>query len=161
MNSWTDKDIYFMQQAIKCAQTAYSKDEVAIGAVRVKDNKIIAKGYNKSITLRDTTAHAEIVAIRKACKKLNNYRLTDCSIYVTVEPCMMCLGALVHARIKNLYFGTNDIKTGACNSILDISKIKTNHKINIYSGLLCYDCATIIKRFFVNKRRKNNEQKVI
>jgi tRNA(adenine34) deaminase len=161
MNSWTDKDIYFMQQAIKCAKTAYSKDEVAIGAVIVKDNKIIAKGYNKSITLRDTTAHAEIIAIRKACKKLNNYRLTDCSIYVTVEPCMMCLGALIHARIKNLYFGTNDIKTGACNSILDISKIKTNHKINIYSGLLQYDCATIIKRFFVNKRRKNNEQKVI
>ena len=161
MNSWTDKDIYFMQQAIKCAQTAYSKDEVAIGAVIVKDNKIIAKGYNKSITLRDTTAHAEIVAIRKACKKLNNYRLTDCSIYVTVEPCMMCLGALIHARIKNLYFGTNDIKTGACNSVLDISKIKTNHKINIYSGLLQNDCATIIKKFFENKRVKNKYKKLL
>lgn len=155
MNSWTKKDIYFMQQAIKCAKEAYLKNEVAIGAVIVKDNKIIAKGYNKSITLKDTTAHAEIIATRKACKKLNNYRLVDCSIYVTVEPCMMCLGALIHARIKNLYFGTNDIKTGACNSILDISKIKTNHKINIYSGLLRDDCATIIKKFFENKRIKN------
>ncbi len=155
MKSWTKKDIYFMQQAIKYAKEAYLKDEVAIGAVIVKDNKIIARGYNKSITLKDTTAHAEIVAIKKACKKLNNYRLIDCSIYVTVEPCMMCLGALIHARIKNLYFGTNDIKTGACNSVLDISKIKTNHKINIYSGLLQNDCATIIKKFFENKRVKN------
>lgn len=154
MNTWTEQDIYFMKEALKCAKTAYLKDEVPIGAVIVKDNKIIARGYNKSITLNDTTAHAEIVAIRKACKKLNNYRLNDCSIYVTVEPCMMCLGALIHARIKNLYFGTNDIKTGSCNSILDISKIKTNHKINIYSGLLQQNCAIILTQFFKNKRTK-------
>jgi len=154
MNFWTKEDIYFMQQALKCAKLAYLKDEVPIGAVIVKDNKIIAKGYNKSITLKDTTAHAEIIAIRKACKKLNNYRLNDCSIYVTVEPCMMCLGALIHARIKNLYFGTSDIKTGACNSVLNISTIKTNHKINIYNGLLQPDCAIIIKKFFKNKRTK-------
>lgn len=159
MNFWTKEDIYFMQQAIKCAKTAYLKDEVPVGAVIVKDNKIIAKGYNKSITLKDTTAHAEIVAVRKACKKLNNYRLNDCSVYVTVEPCMMCLGALIHARIKNLYFGTKDIKTGACNSILDISKIKSNHKINIYGGLLQNDCATIIKNFFGDKRVRNKSNR--
>ena len=154
--TWTEKDIYFMQQALKCAEKAQEKDEVPIGAVIVKDNKIIAKGYNKSITLKDTTAHAEIVAIRKACKKLNNYRLNDCSIYVTIEPCSMCMGSLILARIKNLYFGAKDIKAGACGSILDISKARTNHKIKIYSGLLEQDCARIIKEFFKNKRNNNS-----
>ena len=149
-----NKDIYFMQQALKSAQTAQEKDEVPVGAVIVKDNKIIARGYNKSISLKDTTAHAEIVAIRKACKKLNNYRLTDCSIYVTIEPCSMCMGALILARIKNLYFGAKDIKAGACGSVTDISKIKTNHKINVYGGLLEQDCATIIKKFFKSKRTR-------
>ena len=152
-NLWTEQDIYFMQQALKCAETAQDKDEVPIGAVIVKDNKIIAKGYNKSITLKDTTAHAEIVAIRKACKKLNNYRLNYCSMYVTIEPCSMCMGALILARVKNLYFGAKDIKAGACGSIVDIPKTKTNHKIKIYSGLLEQDCARIIKEFFKNKRK--------
>lgn len=152
-----NKDTYFMQQALKCAELAYKKDEVPIGAVIVKDKKIIARGYNKSITLKDSTAHAEIVAIRKACKKLNNYRLNDCSMYVTIEPCIMCIGALVHARIKNLYFGAYDKKTGACGSFLDISKIKLNHKINIYSGLLQQNCAKIIKQFFKNKRKLNKK----
>ena len=150
---WSEKDIYFMQQALKCAKAAQEKDEVPIGAVIVKDNKIIARGYNKSILLKDTTAHAEIIAIRKACNKIKNYRLTDCSVYVTIEPCLMCIGTLVHARIKNLYFGAKDAKAGACNSILDISNIKVNHKINIYSGLLEQDCAKIIKEFFKNKRK--------
>lgn len=151
---WTKKNIYFMQQALKCAQAAQEKDEVPIGAVVVKGNKIISRGYNKSITLKDSTAHAEIVAIRKACKKLNNYRLNDCSVYVTIEPCSMCIGALILARIKNLYFGAKDIKAGACGSVLDISKLKLNHKINVYSGLLEQDCATIIKKFFKNKRTR-------
>ena len=158
MHSNTDKDInkdiYFMQQALKCAQTAQEKEEVPIGAVIVKDNKIIARGYNKSISSKDTTAHAEIVAIRKACKKLKNYRLTDCSIYVTIEPCSMCMGALILARIENLYYGAKDIKAGACGSVVDISKIKTNHKINVSGGLLEQDCATIIKKFFKSKRTR-------
>ena len=154
ITEWTKQDICFMQQALKCAQVAYKKDEVPIGAVIVKDNKIIARGYNKSITLKDTSAHAEIVAIRKACKKLNNYRLNDCSIYVTIEPCSMCMGALILARIKNLYFGAKDIKAGACGSVLDISKFKLNHKINIYNGLLEQECARIIKKFFKSKRTR-------
>ena len=152
--NWTKKDIYFMQQALKCAQMAQEKDEVPVGAIIVKDNKIIARGYNKSISLKDATAHAEIVAIRKACKKINNYRLNDCSVYVTIEPCSMCIGALIHARIKNLYFGAKDIKAGACGSALDISKFKLNHKINIYNGLLEQECARIIKQFFKNKRTR-------
>lgn len=151
--NWLEQDIYFMQQALKCAKKAQEKSEVPIGAIIVKDNKIIAKGYNKSITLKDTTAHAEIVAIRNACKNINNYRLNDCSIYVTIEPCSMCMGALILARIKNLYFGAKDIKAGACGSVLDISKFKLNHKINVYSGLLEQECATIIKQFFKNKRK--------
>ena len=153
-HNWTKRDVYFMQQALKCANTAQEKDEVPIGAIIVKDNKIIARGYNKSISLKDATAHAEIVAIRKACRKLNNYRLNECSIYVTIEPCSMCIGALIHARIKNLYFGAKDIKAGACGSVLDISKFKLNHKINISGGLLEQDCATIIKKFFKNKRTR-------
>ncbi len=154
ITDWTKQDIYFMQQALKCAQTAQEKNEVPIGAVVVKDNKIIARGYNKSITSKDSTAHAEVVAIRKACKKLNNYRLNDCSVYVTIEPCSMCIGALILARIKNLYFGAKDIKAGACGSVLDVSKLKLNHKINVYSGLLEQDCAKIIREFFKNKRKK-------
>ncbi len=146
------KDIYFMRQALKEAQKACDIDEVPIGAVIVKDGKIIARGHNKSITLKDVTAHAEIVALRKACKKLNNYRLTDCSIYVTIEPCTMCMGALVHARIKNLYFGARDIKTGACGSVFDINEKKLNHKINIKIGLLHQECGKIMKEFFRKKR---------
>ena len=152
---WTDKDISFMQHALKCAQKACEKDEVPVGAIIVKDNKIIATGYNKSITLKDATAHAEIIALRKACKKLNNYRLTDCSIYVTIEPCSMCACALVHARIKNIFFGAKDIKTGACGSLFNIANSnKLNHRINVFGGLLEQDCAKIIKQFFENKRKK-------
>ncbi|MFA6614342.1 MAG: tRNA adenosine(34) deaminase TadA [Endomicrobiia bacterium] len=148
-----NKDIYFMQQALNCAKKAYNIEEVPIGAVIVKDNKIIAKGYNKSITLQDSTAHAEIIAIRKACKKLNNYRLNDCSIYVTIEPCSMCVGALILSRIKKIYFGAKDIKAGACGSVFNIaSDNRLNHKIEVSSGLLEEECARIIKEFFQNRR---------
>ncbi len=152
-NIFEDKDIYFMRQALKQARKAYDIDEVPVGAVVVKDGKIIARGHNKSISLTDCTAHAEIVALRKACRKLNNYRLTDCSMYVTIEPCTMCMGALIHARIKTLYFGARDIKTGACGSVFDINEKKLNHKINIKIGLLQQECAKIIKMFFEHKRR--------
>ena len=151
------QDIYFMRQALKEAQKACDIDEVPVGAVIVKDGKIIARGHNKSITNKDCTAHAEIVALRKACKKLNNYRLTDCSIYVTIEPCAMCMGALIHARIKNLYFGARDEKTGACGSVFDINEKKLNHKINIKIGLLHQECAKILRMFFKQKRQLRAE----
>lgn len=150
------QDVYFMRQALREAEKARDIDEVPVGAVIVKDGKIIARGHNRSITLKDVTAHAEIVALRKACKKLNNYRLTGCSIYVTIEPCVMCMGALVHARIKNLYFGACDAKTGACGSVFDINEKKLNHKINIKIGLLQQECAKIIRAFFQKKRQKGN-----
>jgi tRNA(adenine34) deaminase len=128
-------------------------DEVPVGALIVKDGKIIAKGYNKSIKSKDTTAHAEIVAIRKACKKLNNYRLNDCTVYVTIEPCAMCTGALIWARIKKIVFGAYDIKAGACGSVFNIpAEKKVNHKIEVCGGLLEEECATIIKEFFKHKR---------
>jgi len=148
-----NKDVFFMQQALKCAQKALAINEVPIGAVIVKDNKIIAKGYNKSIKNKDTSAHAEIIAIRKACKKLDNYRLNDCVMYVTLEPCLMCVGALVWARIKKVYFGAYDIKAGAVQSKINISKIKLNHTIEFEGGLLSSECARIIKDFFKEKRR--------
>jgi len=151
-----NKNIFFMQQALKCAQKAFAIDEVPVGAVIVKDNKIIAKGYNKSIKNKDTSAHAEIIAIRKACKKLDNYRLNDCVMYVTLEPCLMCVGALVWARVKKVYFGATDIKAGAVKSKIDISKIKLNHTIEFEGGLLSSECAKIMKRFFENKRKKFN-----
>lgn len=148
-----NNDIFFMKQALKCAKKALLLDEVPIGALIVKDGKIIAKGYNKSIKSTDTTAHAEIVAIRKACKKLDNYRLNDCTVYITIEPCAMCTGALIWARVKRIVFGAYDIKAGACGSIFDIpSEKKLNHKIEVSGGLLQEECATIIREFFKNKR---------
>ncbi len=151
--NFEDKDIYFMRQALKQAELAVKKNEVPVGAVIVKDGKVIARGYNKSITLKDTTAHAEIVALRKACKKLKNYRLTDCSVYVTIEPCTMCIGALLTARIKNIYFGAKDIKAGACGSVWDVSEKTFNHRMDIKSGLLAQECAKILKEFFKHKRQ--------
>lgn len=146
-------DIVFMKEALKCAKKALLYGEVPIGAVIVKDCKIIAKGYNKNIKNTDTTAHAEIIALRKACKKLNNYRLNGCTVYVTVEPCAMCAGALIWARVKKIVFGAYDAKAGACGSVFNIvSEKKLNHKIEVSSGLLNKECATIMKEFFKNKR---------
>ena len=148
-----NKDVFFMEQALKCAQKAFLMDEVPVGAVIVKDNKIIARGYNKSIKNKDASSHAEIVAIRRACKKLNNYRLNDCVMYVTVEPCLMCAGALIWARIKKVFFGVYDEKAGSIKSKINISKIKLNHKIEFEGGLLANECAKILKDFFKEKRR--------
>jgi len=150
-----DKNIYFMRQALKCAQQAFQKGEVPVGAVIVKDGKIIARGFNKSIKLNDATAHAEIIALRKACKKLKNYRLNGCSIYVTIEPCPMCAGALVLARFKEIYFGAKDFKAGACGTLFNIAgNDNLNHKIQVTSGLLGNECAKIIKEFFQTRRQR-------
>ncbi len=148
-----NKDIFFMKQALICAKKAFMLDEVPIGAVIVKDGKIISRGFNKSITSNDTTAHAEIVALRKACKKLGNYRLNGCTVYVTVEPCAMCAGALIWARVEKIIFGAYDSKAGACGSVFNITdEKKLNHKIQVSGGLLQEECATIMKEFFKNRR---------
>ncbi|MDR1122600.1 MAG: tRNA adenosine(34) deaminase TadA [Endomicrobium sp.] len=151
-------EVYFMSQALKEARKAQKISEVPIGAVITCDDKIIARGFNKCVILSDPTAHAEIVTLRKAAKKLKNYRLKNCSIYVTIEPCIMCVGALVNARIKNIIFGAYETKSGACKSVFKIAKNKKlNHKIEFSNGKEKYlnkECADIIKNFF-KERRKN------
>ena len=145
---------YFMKQAIKEAEKAYKKLEVPVGAVIVKDGKIIARGYNQKETKKDTTKHAEIIAIQKASKKLGSWRLIDCEMYVTLEPCSMCAGAIINSRIKKIYIGTKDEKTGAVGSVLNLLEgYKFNHKVEIESGIMQKECEKILKDFFKELRK--------
>ena len=144
---------FFMKEALKEAKKAYKKDEVPVGAVIVKDGEIIARAHNLREKKQSATAHAEILAIEKASKKLNSWRLIDCDMYVTLEPCTMCMGAIISSRIKNLYIGALDPKTGACGSFVDLSALKYNHIVNVYKGILAEESEYIIKRFFKNLRR--------
>lgn len=149
-----EQDVKWMQHAISLAKHAESIDEVPVGAVLVKDNTIIAEGWNQPISKHDPTAHAEIVALRAAAQSLNNYRLIDSTLYVTLEPCSMCAGAIIHARIKRVVFGASDPKTGAAGSVFDIlNTAKLNHVVEIEKGILEEDCAQLLKQFFKNKRK--------
>lgn len=151
----------FMLEALRQAQKAYDKDEIPVGAVIVKDGKIIARGYNLKETATDTTKHAEIIAIQKASKKLKSWRLIDCEMYVTLEPCSMCAGAIINSRIKKLYIGALDYKTGACGSVLDLlGDYKFNHVVEVEKGILQQDCEYIIKEFFkkLRKRKKTSRR---
>ena len=149
----------FMKEALKEAKKAYQKLEVPVGAVIVKDEKIIARAHNIKETKKDTTKHAEIIAIQKASKKLNNWRLTDCDMYITLEPCTMCTGAIINSRIRKIYIGTMDEKTGACGSKLNLLEDYTfNHKVELETGILKNECKEVLQDFFKNLRRikKNN-----
>ena len=149
---------YFMKQAIKEAEKAYSKLEVPVGAVIVKDGKIIARAHNQKETKTDTTKHAEITVIQKASKKLGTWRLTDCEMYVTLEPCSMCAGALIQSRIKKVYIGAMDYKTGACGSILNLLEdYPCNHKVEVQTGVMQEECEQIIKNFFKELREKKKQ----
>jgi len=144
----------WMQYALREAEKAYEANEVPVGCIIVFRNTIVAKSYNQTETLRDPTAHCEILAITSAAEYLQSKQLIDCSIYVTLEPCSMCAGAIVLAKIENLYFGAYDNKSGACGSILNITNNKSlNHKCNVYGGILDYDCGEILKSFFKDKRQ--------
>lgn len=144
----------FMWQALKEAQKAYAIGEVPVGAVIVKDNKIIARAYNRKETGKDTTKHAEILAIQKASKKLGTWRLIDCQMYVTLEPCSMCAGAIIQSRIQTLYIGTMDQKTGACGSVLNLLEdYPFNHHVEVEKGILKEECEEILKRFFQELRQ--------
>lgn len=145
----------FMHEALKEATKALKKDEVPIGAVIVKDDKIIARGHNLRENKQNSLCHAEIIAISKACRKLGNFRLEDCDLYVTVEPCPMCAGAIIQSRIKNVYYGTPDNKYGAVDSVYNIFEIESNHKVNSECGILKEECSTIIKDFFKELRNRN------
>lgn len=149
-----DSNLYFMRSALREAERALDKEEVPVGAVVVCNNQIIGKGFNSVLSLNDPTAHAEIIAITSAAAYLNNYILEGCSIYVTLEPCVMCIGAIINAKISNLYFGAFEPKTGACGSIYNIPENYSHAKrLNIISGLLEEESKSMIKTFFLNIRK--------
>ena len=144
----------FMKEALKEAKKAYEKLEVPVGCVIVKEGKIIARAHNLKETKFDTTKHAEIVAIQKASKKLKSWRLLDCEMYVTLEPCSMCAGAIINSRIKKVYIGAMDEKTGACSSVLNLFEdYKFNHKVELETGMMSEECEKILKDFFKELRK--------
>ena len=145
-----------MKAALKCAQTALSEGEVPIGAVVVLDGKIIARGHNRRTKKQIATAHAEIEAIEKACKKLKSWRIPECEIYVTLEPCPMCMGAMLNARIKKVYFGAYEAKgRSLTNEIAGANLL--NHKIEVEGGVMEKECADILSTFFSDMRKRENK----
>ena len=144
----------FMREALKEAKKAYDNLEIPVGAVIVRDGKIIARAHNIKEEKNDTTKHAEILVIQKASRKLNNWRLNDCEMYVTLEPCPMCAGAIIQARIKKVYVGAMDEKTGACGSVLNLFEdYKFNHIVDLERDVLEKDCKEILKSFFKELRQ--------
>jgi len=149
-----EKDQAFMSIALALAGQAAIAGEVPVGAIVVKDGEIIGRGSNAPIGSRDPSAHAEIQAMRNAAKNLGNYRLVDCTLYVTLEPCAMCAGAIQHARIARLVYGANDLKTGACGSVVDLmGEQKLNHHTQVISGILADECGKVLTNFFSERRK--------
>ena len=146
-------DIYFMKKALLQAKRAEKIGEVPVGAVIVKDGKVIARGYNRRESLQMATAHAEHIAIQKACKKLGSWRLTGCTLYVTLEPCIMCTGAIVNARPDRVVIGTQDKKAGGMGGLTDILSLPVNHRPEVELGVLQEECSGIIKNFFKELRK--------
>jgi len=145
-----------MAEALKEAKKAYKIGETPIGAVIVKDGVIISRGYNQKETRVDPTLHAEISAIKKACRKLETWRLNGCDMYVTLEPCVMCAGAIIHARLNRLFIGTMDPKAGAAGSVFDIFREnRLNHRVEVTYGILADECSELLKNFFRELRQKN------
>jgi tRNA(adenine34) deaminase len=143
-----------MRAALELARQAEAAGEVPVGAVVVKDGEIVGRGYNHPISGRDPTAHAEIVALRDAAQRLGNYRLGGCDLYVTLEPCIMCAGAIMHARIARLFFAAPDPKTGACGSIVNpFVEPRLNHHTTVTGGLLTAEAALLLQRFFAARRK--------
>ncbi|MGB9780442.1 tRNA adenosine(34) deaminase TadA [Caldanaerobacter sp.] len=143
----------FMEEALKEAKKSFELGEVPVGAVIVKDGEIIARGHNQKESSNDATAHAEIIAIREACKRLGSWRLEDCSLYVTMEPCPMCAGAIVEARIKRVYIGTESPKTGAAGSVINILNNKDlGTNTEVYFGIMEEEAKELLKKFFENLR---------
>ncbi|MEW5680994.1 MAG: tRNA adenosine(34) deaminase TadA [Pseudomonadota bacterium] len=154
----TDED--WMRHAIMLAAKAESQGEVPVGAVVVKDNALLAEGRNQMISLNDPSAHAEMQAIRAAAALLGNYRLPGCTLYVTLEPCSMCAGVMVHSRIDRLVFGTTDAKTGAAGSVLNlVQHAQFNHQLEVVSGVLAQECAAQLSGFFQRRRAEHKALK--
>ena len=150
---FTEDSYKYMFAALQEAEKALLDDEVPVGAVVVHENKIIGRGYNQVERLKDATAHAEMIALTAAANHLSNWRLTECDIYVTLEPCIMCTGAMLASRINNIYFAAYDPKFGACGSIYNIAEEgKYNHRINVFSGIYSAESENLLRSFFAKKR---------
>jgi len=152
--------VRFMREALKCARRAYAKGETPVGAVVVMDGAIIARAHNERETKRDATLHAEITAIKKACRRLGLWRLCGCELYVTLEPCAMCAGAAVLARVDSIVYGAADPKSGACGSVLDIPAAQAlNHHPEVVAGVMRDECAALISDFFseLRERKRSND----
>jgi tRNA(adenine34) deaminase len=155
-----EQDEYWMRYALSLSDNAQQQGEIPVGAVLVKDNKIIGEGWNQSIRLHDPSAHAEMMAIREAGKSLENYRLVDSCLYVTLEPCSMCAGLLVHSRIQRLVFGAADFKTGAVGSLLDlVGDPRMNHRVEVKRGVLAQQCGDKLSAFFKLRREQKKQLK--
>lgn len=153
MSDWTDADIRYMRAALAKASEARLVEEVPVGAVVVVGDAIAGTGHNHSIRNCDPTAHAEIIALREAGKAIGNYRIADATLYVTLEPCPMCVGAMLHARIRRMVFGAYDPKAGAAGSVIDLcSERRLNHRIEVNGGLLADECADLLQKFFAARR---------
>ncbi len=154
-----EKDQYWMRQAMELAKNAQKIGEIPVGALLVKDDKLVAEGWNQSINQHDPTAHAEIIALRASGQVIENYRLLDTTLYVTLEPCSMCAAAMIHARIGRLVYGANDFKTGACGSLIDlIGHAGMNHQIKVVSGVLAEECSSMLSAFFKMRREQKKIQ---
>ncbi len=151
----------FIKVALEEAKIAYKLNEVPVGAVIVKNGKIIAKAHNLKRSTNNIMNHAEIIALMEASQYIGDWRLNECEMYVTLEPCSMCMGALINSRIKKLYIGTEDLKTGACGSVLNLLDYKFNHKIEVEKNILKKECEKILKEFFVFLRKRNKSEKSI
>lgn len=144
----------YMLLAIEEAKKAAEKDEVPVGAVVVREGKVISSAYNLRETMQSATAHAEILAVEQACRVLGSWYLNECDLYVTLEPCIMCAGAIINARIRSLYFGAYDPKAGGCGSVTDVFRLKElNHKATVYGGIMEDSCAALLTDFFRKKRK--------
>lgn len=155
-----DDDVTYMREALLQAKKAAEIGEVPVGAVIVQNGKIIARGYNRPITTHDPTAHAEIVALREAAAVCGNYRLPECEMFVTLEPCIMCIGAMMHARLKRIVYGANDFKTGACGSLIDLtSESAINHHATVKGGVLSEETVGILQDFFSARRAEAKARK--
>ena len=151
-------DEYFMREAIELAKLAYKADEAPIGAVVVKDGQIVGRGYNRRETGKNALYHAELLAIDDACKKLGGWRLWQCEMYVTLEPCPMCAGAIINSRLKRVVYGCDDYKAGSCKSVVNLFDLPFNHRPECRGGVLSDECSALLKDFF--RELRNRKQKV-
>ena len=149
-------DQYWMQIALDLARQAEAEGEVPVGAIVVRDGEVLGEGWNRPILTHDPTAHAEIIALRSAAARVNNYRLTGATLYVTLEPCMMCAGAMIHARVERLVFAANDTKRGACD-LFELSSL--NHRVEVISGICADECGQYLQQFFRHRRKVQQDRK--